>query len=187
MGLLLVRLRPRNHCRTVLGHDVRSEEELGEDYAGCLQLMEQELVQVAGLSLEEAEKRRGRAEGPKYKWEDQANSNAAGPSKTTSVSRAWRRTASWLADILRTERIEKADSARRKVLHSKHPQPDPGQATPEQLHSMKLFEAWRSTITEKSTFFSGWLTAFVDMATKQADKGEHAARTAATAKFSPHA
>ena len=99
------------------------------------------------------------------------------------MSRAWRRTAGWLTDILKTKKWDKAVAARWKVLYFKHPQPDPCQATPEQLHSMQLFDAWRSTVVEGYTHSAPWLKAFASLATQQAEKEEQAARTAATVKF----
>ena len=125
----------------------------------------------------------GRANGPKYAWVDQLKCEAAGPARTTSVSRAWRRTAGWLADILRSKKATKAEAARWKLLFYKHPQPNVSYATPEQLKSMQLFTAWRATITEANTFSVAWLKVFKAMAEKQAEREEEAARVAATVKF----
>ena len=107
----------------------------------------------------------------------------AGPARTTSVSRAWRRTAGWLADALHAKKAAKAEAARWKVLFYKHPQPNPAFATMEQLKSMERFTAWRANVTEANTFSATWLSIFKAMAVKQAEKEEEAARVAATIKF----
>ena len=117
-------------------------------------------MQVAGLEGKEAEKYMGRAAGPKYAWVDQSQCEVAGPARTTSVSRAWRRTAGWLADIHRAKKAAKADAVRWKVLFYKHPQPNQSYATPEQKHTMQLFQAWRATITESFTFSDAWVKTF---------------------------
>ena len=116
--------------------DKRQPEELAVDYKGFLDLMEEELAQVAGLEGKEAEKHKGRSEGPKYAWVDQSQCEIAGPSRTTSVSRAWRRTAGWLSDILKAKKAAKAEAARWKLLFYKHPQPNLSFANPEQKQSM---------------------------------------------------
>ena len=71
------------------GEDDRPIEELAVDFKGWLNLMELELIAVAGLEGKQAESHRGRAEGPKYEWVDQSRCETAGPApRTTSVSRA---------------------------------------------------------------------------------------------------
>ena len=107
------------------GSDGREQGELAVDYKGFLDLMERELVQIAGLEGKEAEKYMGRAAGPKYAWVDQSQCEVAGPARTTSVSRAWRRTAGWLADIHRAKKAATAEAARWKVLFYKHPPAQP--------------------------------------------------------------
>ena len=165
------------------GEDDRPIEELAVDYKGWLNLMELELIAVAGLEGKQADSHKGRGEGPKYGWVDQSKCEAAGPARTTSVSRAWRRTAGWLADALHAKKAAKAEAARWKVLFYKHPQPNPAFATPEQLKSMARFTAWRAAVTEANTFSTTWLSIFKDMAVKQAEQKEEAARVAATIKF----
>ena len=140
-------------------------------------------MQIAGLEGVAADSHVGRSSGPKYVWVDQSECEVAGPARTTSVSRAWRRSAGWLADILRAKKAATADTARWKLLFYEHPLPDLGYATPEQIWSMELFNAWRSNVTEENTFTPAWVKTFKAIAEKQADKEEEAARIAATVKF----
>ena len=65
----------------------------------------------------------------------------------------------------------------------KHPMPNNSFATPEQLQSMALFEAWRISVTEDNTFAVTWVKIFKGVAEKQAEREEEAARVAATIKF----
>lgn len=83
----------------------RTDEELGKDFDGCIQLIESELNAVAGLEVDEAVSFQGRAEGPKFTWK-QAGGNPAASARATSASMAWRKSAAWLA------RIENASSTR---------------------------------------------------------------------------
>lgn len=71
---------------------------------------------IVGLDGTSAEMHQGRAEGPKYAWVDQSKTEAVGPSRTTSVSRSWRRAAGWVADIVRPRKVGKAEVAMWKLL-----------------------------------------------------------------------
>ena len=119
-------------------------DELGGDYIGLVRTIEDVLCSVAGLEGLEAEARKGRAEGAKFCWKPAIGDDAAGPAKTTSTSRAWRRTAKWLADVLHTRIAKNAEAARWRIRFYRHPKPDPAQATHEQLMGFHVFEDWRS-------------------------------------------
>ena len=148
------------------GDDARTNQELAQDFKGFLELLEKELVLIAGLEGVDAEKHQGRAAGPQYAWVDQSKCETAGPSRTTSVSRAWRRTAGWLADISRTTKVGKAEAARWQVLRYEHPVPDQTIATPEQLRGMSTFTAWRATLAERNVFSAAWVELFHRVAIK---------------------
>ena len=75
--------------------DSRSDAELGGDYDGCITAIGDQLNAVAGLDGDEAVCFSGRDQGPKFVMQ-QAGGNRALMARTTSASRAWRRSADWL-------------------------------------------------------------------------------------------
>ena len=50
----------------VIGGDLRTLAELGKDHAGMIEMMEDELIEIEGLTGKDAEKRKGRSKGPRY-------------------------------------------------------------------------------------------------------------------------
>ena len=101
-----------------------------------------------------------------------------GAAKTTSVSRAWRRTAKWLGSVLHSKVEKHAETSRWKIRHYRHPKPDPAQATQEQNMSFKVFCDWRGTIMHGQLHSRPWLDMLRQVATKQAEKEEAAAQLA---------
>ena len=73
--------------------DSRSLAELGKDYNGLMMAIEDELCTVEGLDGLQSQARKGRATGAHFCWTSAMGDDTAGSAKTTSVSRAWRRTA----------------------------------------------------------------------------------------------
>ena len=95
--------------------------------------MEQELVDVYGFDPPKAKTYLGRSSGPVFVWRS-ALSDEIGTRKTTSVSRAWRRTSNWLGDLGRTTNLIAAKLANNKILKYVHPQPEKERATPPAAH-----------------------------------------------------
>ena len=91
--------------------------------------MEQELVDVNGLDPSQAKRYTGRSSGPEFVWKSALNEEI-GNRRTTSVSRAWRRTSNWLAEILRSRNLVASKLAVSKVLFFVHPLPNKEKATP---------------------------------------------------------
>ena len=152
--------------------DHRSLAELGDDHAGMIARMEDELVSIEGLVGKEAEKRKGRAEGPKYVWRHVAGEAGDSSQNTTSVSRAWRRTATWMTTIMKTKNESTAQAARWKVLNYAHPSPDNARASKEQLEAMKEFASWKQAMDHRQLYNKHWLTMLRDVALKQAERQE---------------
>ena len=73
------------------------------------------------LSVKDTKRVFGRADGPAFVHRCAINDKTAGARKTTSVSRAWRRTAKWLHAILKAKGIVNSSFARKKVFHYSHP------------------------------------------------------------------
>ena len=89
---------PEKECKDEDAIDARIDRDLGDDYAGCIRLIEDELNDVAGLGDSDAIHFQGRAQGPEFVWK-QVGNNTAAFARTTSASRAWRRSASWLNQV----------------------------------------------------------------------------------------
>lgn len=138
--------------------DHRSLSVLGTDHAGMIARMEDELTSIEGISGKDAEKRKGRAGGPKYVWKHVAGEAGDSSQNTTSVSRAWRRTATWLTTIMNTKSEPTAQVARWKVLNYAHPSPDNARASKEQLEAMKEFARWKQAVDPRQLYSTHWLT-----------------------------
>ena len=159
-------------------NDTRTLEELGGDYNGLVETIEEELCSVEGLEGVQAEARKGRPGGARFCWKPAMGDDTAGAAKTTSVSMAWRKTAKWLGDVQHTKCTKNAESARWKVRFNRHPKPDPAQANHEQSMSFKVFEDWRGCIQRGQVHSRPWLEMLKHVATKQAEKEEAAAQLA---------
>ena len=105
------------------------------------------LCAVEGLTGDEAATKSGSEVGAKYCWKNAMGDNLADSAKTTSVSRAWRRSAKWLRDISKTKLRTKASAVQWRLMHYIHPKPYMATATPEQLSAMRAFEAWQRSLT----------------------------------------
>ena len=92
--------------------DARTIDDLAADYEGLIGTIEKELCSVAGLDGLQAEARSGRAGGAKFCWKPAMGDDTEGATKTTSASRAWRRTSKRLADVNHTKVAKNAEAAR---------------------------------------------------------------------------
>ena len=77
---------------------------LGSDYAGLISRIEEELCAIEGRDGKEAEASCGIKKGVAYCWKNAMGETTAENSRTTSVSRAWRVSARWLKDILKSKK-----------------------------------------------------------------------------------
>jgi hypothetical protein len=93
-------------------NDLRSLAELVCDYNGLVESIEKELCAVEGLEGLQAQARKGRTTGARFCWKPAMGDDTAGAAKTTSVSRAWRRTAKWLGSVLHSKVEKHAETSR---------------------------------------------------------------------------
>ena len=117
----------------------------------------------------------GRGEGPKFALRCAMEEEVAGAKKTSAVSRAWRRSAGWLSDILRTRNMVEAKWCKRKVVAYQHPPPDRFKAIPQQMESFAKFKSWQDAVSEPLLGNRTWVLALRDMAVANAEKEERAA------------
>ena len=101
-----------------------TEEQLGVNYPGCIDLLEEELNAIVGLEGKDAIKFCGRVEGPDFVWK-KACDDKASSARTTHASRAWRLSAIWLKAVERagTTGYRKRLAACWKLFNYKHPPP----------------------------------------------------------------
>ena len=104
-----------------------------ERYELFVTRMEREVVSLLALDEKAANKFTGRADGPKFAQKNALENDQGGTRRTTSVSRAWRRTAGWLDDLLNTNRVVAREVAIQKLLTYHHPSPSHLKATLEQI------------------------------------------------------
>lgn len=161
----------------------RSASDLGKDYAGMITAVEAGLCAVEGLDSDEAAKNTGKREGAAYCWKNalgEANAEASG---TTSISRACRRSATWLKDIAKTKDRKLAAAATWKLLHYVHPQAELAKATPPQLSAMLCFSACQKSLTRGQLLLPRWVHTLLYVAIKQAETTERAASAASVVKW----
>ena len=131
---------------------------------------------MEGLEGLQPQARKGRSNGVRFCWKPAMGDDTAGAAKTTSVSRAWKRTAKWLGDITHTKMERVAESVRWKVRFYRHPRPNPAQASEEQVTCFKVFEDWRGSIKAGQLHSRPWLDMLRLVAEKQAEKERAAAQ-----------
>ena len=90
-------------------------------YDSFLNRVEAETVDLYPLPENQTKKFFGRTAGPTFVHRSALNDENAGSRKTSSVSRAWRRTAKWLNDILVAKGVSRMMFAVKNVFHYSHP------------------------------------------------------------------
>ena len=170
---LLLRAKPRALLLRTLAAPLKSgpilphgppnkeEVELGDrsdtDLGGCMERIEHELSQISGHDVVAATLHAGRSEGPKFKWKQAVANKEMDRAKTTSVSRAWRNTAGWLADARKSASETTKRAAQWKIRWYDHPTPDPARASPPQLQAMETFKWWQRKLEHGMLQSCHWL------------------------------
>ena len=104
--------------------------------------MEDEVASLSCLTDKEKAAVQGRSLWPSFVQTNPLDGGVAGPRKTTAISRAWRRTANLLGDILHSKKLVECEIARRKILQYMHLAPRQSDAIAHQIHSFKAFQDW---------------------------------------------
>ena len=155
----------------------------GNDLHGCLDLIESELAALAGRTAPEPDCKHARSKGPRYVWRNPLTSAPPDKGASTSITRAWRRSAGWLAD-LRKARAEAARSAAIwKLRFYRHPWPHPAGATVAQRAVMDAFLAWQSCLATQLLQSQACISMFERAAVAQAEKLEAMARAMDSARW----
>ena len=119
----------------------------GNDLHGCLDLTESELAALAGRTAPVLDCKHARSKGPRYVWRNPLTSTPPDKGASTSITRAWRRSAGWLADLRRARTEAARSAAIWKLRFYRHPRPHPAKATVAQRADMDAALAWQSCLT----------------------------------------
>ena len=159
--------------------EYKPEVEVGlnvhQKYRLFVDRMEKELTSLAPLDDKGFKAVTGRNEGPRFVMRCAIGEEEVGPRRTTAVSRAWRKTAGWLEDIQRSDKVVVREAAKRKLLTYPHPPPAYLKATPEQHKSFDVFVVWHEITTQEVLQHASWVKVLKMAAMKNADKEEKAA------------
>ena len=118
----------------------------------------------------------GRVDGPDFESKRVGNTTTA-DAKTTSASRAWRRSAEWLRKLRIAGSSKERLAVSWRLFHYKHPRPDFAAATEAQAAAFAEFEAWRIVIGR--TYLSDeWVDIFRRIALDKAKQQEAQAQRA---------
>ena len=78
------------------------------------------LGRLAGHELGAAGSGSEWCDGPKFVWRNVAKPPASDDTRTTPISRAWRRTATWLRTVVADRSFRSSAVAKWKLLHCRH-------------------------------------------------------------------
>ena len=138
--------------------------------------IEKQLNAIAGLDEDEAVHFSGRSDGPDFVWQ-QVGGATASSARTTSASRAWRRSAAWLRRIHIAGTTADRLRACWQLFNYRHPHPAFAAATEEQPAAHREFEAWR-TVVGRTYLDDNWVDTFQEMALAKAIRQEGQAQKA---------
>ena len=183
MGVLEAKL-PFGPARKICYDDSSSGEVDNDDkYLLFLARMESEVGELMGKEGEELKALMGRTSGPVFVQRCALGEEPGGTRKTSSSPRAWRKSAGWLSDILRTRTLVEEKVYKKKLLHYSHPPPDKFKATPQQLESFAKFKEWQESLTGNLLAHRSWIFALKGMAVANAEKEEKVAQQIAMTKW----
>ena len=141
-----------------------------EKYKLFLSRMEAEVGGLLGKEGKALEALMGRTEGPVFVQRCALGVDAGGARKTSSTSRAWRKSAGWLTDVMRTRNLVEAKMSKRKLMSYSHPPPDEFKATSQQMESFAKFKVWQDTISGGLLANESWVFALRNMAAANAER-----------------
>jgi hypothetical protein len=122
----------------------------------------------------------GWAEGPKFVWRNLAAPKASDETKSSPLSRAWKRTACWLRALRDSRSVKLASAARWKLLNYDH---QLNVADPAMLGEAAAFRVWRALLNEQVLAAKPWVQSFLAVADKEAERAADRAARAATDRF----
>ena len=145
------------------------------EYKLCIERIESELASLSGLTGRKLAEHTGRANGVGYKWTHASTEQPAGSSRTTAMSRAWRRTSKWLRDLQRCKCPTRADGIRWRILYYAHERPPPNIGTEQLQDAMFVFDLWRGQLRWSNLHYPPALEMMAAAAERQAQTEEAAA------------
>ena len=91
---------------------------------------------------------------------------------------AWKRSAVWLMNLKNTRDVQSAASDKCRLLHCVRSQPDPAQATQQQIAAISCVQAWQKELARGQLSNKHWVGMLLHVADKQATAENNAASTA---------
>ena len=146
---------------------------IDQEHAHLISAIKDQLSVIMGHGLDETFARSGRANGPTFRWRNAYGPLSSDIGRTSPVARAWRRTATWLADIIQAGVFSReAASARWLVFHYNHKLPSSLDAC--------AFSEWVKAICTQMLLNRSWAECLAQVATKAAEQAERQAYQAAS-------
>ena len=134
-----------------------------ERYASLTDQTTDVLTSLAGTAqhASDAAPPRSWKNGPAFVWRNVANPPASDRPNSTPISRAWRRTTSWLRTVLANKSRNLVKSATWRLLYYDHRLVVHDEQL---LADAAAFKAWRDTLTVEALESKLWIKAFIDVA-----------------------
>ena len=158
----------------------QSGKPIDERYAELANRTTAKLGKLIGKDLDGSRSSNEWADVPKFVWRNAADPKATDEARSSPVSRAWKRSLSWLRKVQAASTSTARDAAVWKLLHYRH---DLLVHEPLLQEDAAAFRAWNGLITRQMLRSSSWVRALTEVAMKAADLAEHKAAVAATQRF----
>ena len=120
------------------------------------------------------------ADGPKFVWRSVADPKATDEARSSPISRAWKRSLSWLRKVQAASTSKAREAAAWKLLHYRH---QLLVHDPWLQEDAAAFRAWNSLLTKEMLGSNSWVKALTEVARKATDQAEHKAAADATRRF----
>ena len=105
---------------------------------------------------------------------------ATDETRTTPVSRAWRRTVAWLRTVRANKTAPLVKSAKWKLLFYDHPLVAQDEPMKDEIAA---FNVWKRMLSQRSLADPAWAESFLWVATKAADQADNRAAARAAERF----
>ena len=145
-----------------------------------MQIMEDNLLAIAGYDQKQIDSKPSRLEGPRFKWVNVNGKAALDQCRSTPVSRAWRNVVSWLRSLYRAKDGRSVGKSMHKLLHYEH---ELDVKDPNLFQEKVSFIAWNSLITREMLCNKEIVGMLLEVAIKMADASDTDAAKRSFKKF----
>ena len=175
-------LRAPTPLHAVLPHGPMEEETAEHDSVDqCCKPIDERYAEMASRTTARLGKLRGKvlgsvkgnnewADGPKLVWRNVADPKATDEARSSPISRAWKRSLSWLRKVQAASTSKARYAAVWKLLHYRH---HLLVHDPLLQEDAAAFRAWNSLLTREMLGSGSWVRALIEVARKASDQSEH--------------